>query len=210
VHAQEFDGGVDRGSVRPLEVDVGVLAADRGGGAIGDGTLVDLEALVEAEVRRHPAVANDPARAKAGILEDLGGHDRRFRQGAVVAHDAGAIGVEAGPERRHRALGPRRLGQVPFEADPPRGEVVEAGAGVPFVAVAAQPMSAQRVDQDEEHADVVALGECLDLVRSADRTGVAQPDGKDPSEEEGEHQEGGEKPGPAGLENPGLHEGAAY
>ncbi len=78
------------------------------------------------------------------------------------ARDAGAHRVEAGPERRHRGLGPGRLGLDSVEAHSVLGQFIQDGGRGPGVAVAPHAIGPKRVDQDEHHVHVVALAELRD------------------------------------------------
>ena len=137
----------------------------------GRGVYVQVEALGEAEVAVHPAVAEDARRHEARLLEDLRGHACRHRQAVLEAHHAGAVRVEAGPERRHRGLGPARLRLDPREAYAGARDLLERGARGPCVAVGGEPVGAQRVDQDEHHVQVAALPERAEIFDLAARPG---------------------------------------
>ena len=100
--------------------DVEVGAADgsrsdsRGGLRSGTpcvaGARVDVEALVEAEIALDPAVAPDARGAEARVAEDLGRQSwPRSRSTSSKRVTPESLRIEPGPQRRHRALRPRRL-----------------------------------------------------------------------------------------------------
>ena len=124
---------------------------------------VELEALGEAEVGSDPAVAEDTGRAEADVAQDLGGHQRFVWQRVVVAQDPVVQRQCPRPQRRHRGLGPARLRHDVAEDDPvPREGIQVLGRG-PFVAVGADTVGPQGVDQDEDQVEIVAVPERRDL-----------------------------------------------
>ena len=123
---------------------------------------VHVEALTEAEVGRDPAVAPDRGGIKTRLAEDLRGHSRLVRDGMLEAEDARACRIGRGPDRGHRRLRPARLAPHCGEADARVGQRFHHRTRRALVAVRAQAVGAQGVDEDEKHIDVVTsaqLGE---------------------------------------------------
>ena len=129
---------------------------------------VHVEALGEAEVGLDPAIPPHAVGAVAGLLEQLGGNHRRVGQDMVVAQDAVADRMGGGPQGGHRGLRPSGLGHHVLEEDPVVRRVVEDPAGGPLVAVDAQAVGPQRVDQDEHHVQVVAIAKLRELADRGD------------------------------------------
>ena len=93
------------------------------------------------------------------------------------------------------------------EADARCGEQVESGARVPRVAVAADPLGAQRVDEDEEQVHVVPLGELSDVVGRARGTGVVADDADHGGEPRENHEPRDGEPRPAAMQELFGHAG---
>jgi len=146
----------------------GPLPADTRRNRAGPRAVVDVESLAEAEGRADPSVPPDCEGAKAGLLEDLGGHQGVVRDGMVRTGHTCPRGVGARPQGCHRALRPGRLGELLREADPRGGQRVDIRARLAVIAVGAESIRAQGVDQDEEQIEVVTRRERGDLGGAAE------------------------------------------
>ena len=164
VIAQELDGRVRNVEVGSLQLSrARVSAVDLATLGTADRRHIGVEALLKAEVRRHPAIAPDPRGPESRLQEQLGGKDRLFRNRVVVAEDSVLPRVRRGPERGHRRLRPARLRDDVFEHDAVRPEIVENRAGVTFVSVDSQAIRPQCIDQQEDDIQVVAPGQDRDV-----------------------------------------------
>ena len=162
---EEVARGPDQVLVRAQQRVRGRIAAlDVRALATGLGAHVDLESLREAEVRGDPSVPPDSRGAKARRLEDLRGQRRLVGQSVAVAEDPVVGGQGAGPERGHRRLGPARLGDHVPEDNARATQQIDVGAGRALVAVEAQPVGPQGIDQNEHDVHVVAFLQGRDRV----------------------------------------------
>jgi hypothetical protein len=93
------------------------------------------------------------------------------------------------------------------EADAGLREAVELGAGVPVIAVAAEAVGAEHVDQDEQHVQIAALAQCRDVLGGSARPGIRVRDADlDERGQERDHDRGcGDEPRPALLEQGLAH-----
>jgi hypothetical protein len=172
VDAQELDGGFDQAFVGTLFAECRVFAPNLRWQGPRDGALVDLEALVEAEGRGDPAVAIEPDRLEARFAQNLRRHLRSFRDHVVEARDAGPSRVEPGPEGGHRRLGPGRLRELAIEAHTRVCQSIEDRARVALVTVATEALGAKRVDQDEQHVQVVVVADLCDVLAGPARAAI--------------------------------------
>ncbi len=137
-----------------------------GGGAVvhqaGTDEVVDVEPLLQVELRRHEGVVDPRARAVAPGLEVLGeGREVAFQTAVevrvpVVAHDPVLAGVQAGEQRGGAGQGPGAGGVGPGEPGAVLDEGVEVRRGLPLVARVVHAIGPQGVDDDQHH--VGALG----------------------------------------------------
>ena len=51
------------------------------------------------------------------------------------------------------------------KTSPAPGQRIDGGAGIPLVTVTTEVMSAQRIDEDEQHVQIVAFGQGLEILR---------------------------------------------
>ena len=89
------------------------------------------------------------------------------------AEDLVALWEQAGPEGRHRALGPGGLREMVLEADTRGGELVQEGAGRALVPVAAQAIGAKGVDEQEEDVEFVVFGQPREVLDVSAAPGVS-------------------------------------
>jgi len=159
---------------------VGVLAAfdARLLVALGTRAEVDLEALGEAEIRIDPAVPPDSRGSEARLLKDLRGHLGVRGDRVVGAQHARSNRVQPRPQGRHRALRPGRLGNLLGEAYTGRCEAVDVRAGIAPIAVSAESVRPQCVDEDEQHVQVALLAQGEHVFECASGAGIAGADYK--------------------------------
>ncbi len=168
VDLEKLGGRMEQVVVRPAMANRRVVATDASWDSSGYGAFVDLEPLTESKIRRNPAVSVDPSRSESGLLENFGRQHGFFRECVLVARDPRPGWIEGSPHRGHRALRPGRLRKVARETRTAAGQRVDGGAGVPLVAVGAETMRAERVDENEQDVQVVALCQGLDVGGRAD------------------------------------------
>jgi hypothetical protein len=112
--------------------------------------VVRREPLREPEDRLDEVVADEGRVLVAGRGEALREELRVGRDGRREVGRAVQVGQQPGEQRRGRRQRPRRRPVDALEPLPARGEPVEVRRRLARVAVAAEPVGAQRVDADEQ------------------------------------------------------------
>jgi len=113
--------------------------------------VIDVEALVQAELRIQRESADEGARCVAETLEMLG-QGQLFLSNVEMGVVVNAVMERVFPEedRRVRGQGRRRLGEGPAEDDPFFGQAVDRPGLEEWTSIAAEPVRPQSIDGDEQ------------------------------------------------------------
>ena len=116
------------------------------------------ETAAEPEGRSGNAVAGHAERPIADRAEDLGQVGNVAGQNVVSAASAVIVWIEAGQNAGGRRPGPGGLGHRVLEPNGPGREPVDVRGGRTVVAVAAESIGPERIDEEDEHVRELRFG----------------------------------------------------